>query len=88
VRCGRTKAACRKWADSPESYGLHCGPAACDALEARVKALNGSGDKWGLFAIDFTGRRSTGPGKSRWLGDQAKKVLVEHVESLALLETE
>ena len=88
VRCDRKKAECREWAGSRESYDLRCEPAACIDLEARIKTLNGTHDRWGLFTIDFTGRRSIGPGQSRGLGDPAKKVLVEHIESFALLETE
>lgn len=88
VRCDRARGECGHWTGSSERYGLACEPAACAALEARIKALNGSHDKWGLFAIDFTGRRSTGPDKSRWLGDPAKKVLVEQVDNVALLETQ
>jgi hypothetical protein len=86
VLCNRKEGECHNWSGSPKSYGLNCQPIACAELDARIKALNGSHDKWGLFAIDFVGRRSTGPDQSRWLGDPAKKVLVERVRGLTLLE--
>ena len=87
VRCNRKTGGCRDWTGSTEDYAVECDPTACAALEARIKAINGSHDKWALFAIDFTGRRSIGPGRSRWLGDPARKVFVEHLERLTLRET-
>jgi hypothetical protein len=87
VRCDRKKGECRGWVGSSESYGLVCAPAACAALEARIIALNGTPNKWGLFAVSFAGRRSIGPGDSKWLHAPARKVLVEHLGSVVLLET-
>jgi hypothetical protein len=83
--CDRKKGERRDWARSSNSYGLLCEPTACADLETRIKALNDSHDKWGLFAIDFVGRKSSSPNKSRWLGDPAEKALVE---SLTLIETQ
>jgi len=88
VRCDRKTGECSDWTNLPERYGLRCTPTVCADLEARIKTLNGSHNRWGLFAIEFVGRRSIGPGQSSGLGDPAKKMLVEHIESLILLETE
>jgi len=86
--CDRKNGECPNWTGSPRRYASSCQPAACADLETRVKALNGSHDQWGLFAIDFVGRRLIGREQSRWLGDPPKKVIVERDESLALLETQ
>jgi hypothetical protein len=88
VRCDRNADGCRSWVGSPESYGLMCEPAACADLERQIVTLNGSHDRWGLFAIEFTGRRSIAPNQSRGPHDPAKKVLVERIEKLTLLETQ
>jgi len=88
VRCDRNAGGCRDWTTSSDKYWLTCDPAACADLERRIVALNGSHDRWGLFAVDFEGRRSTSPNPSSGLHDPGRKVLVEQIENFTLLETQ
>lgn len=79
------EAACMEWTKLDGAW-VHCATAVCRDLDERVSQLNGSSERWGLFAITIVGRKSVDRRPKKFLNDRETDVLVEEIVDLRLIK--
>ncbi|MBI5942532.1 MAG: hypothetical protein HY859_19170 [Caulobacterales bacterium] len=84
VEC-RDETACRDWTKLDGAW-VQCAAPVCRDLDEQVSRLNGSSQRWGLFAVTIIGRKAMDRRAKRFLNDRETDVLIEEIIDLRLIE--